>query len=196
MEKLGKTWISYLSFTNLSTGVQAQLTCQYSWKCCICCPWLSAGRPGLYGDSPRQRCHYRAQQVHCLHCTGKSWSFLGDPRRGLWQQSVLPPHPADQGFPGVRGRQGWTLPTGYRSPSLIPVSWEGLGLGSWGYQTVLLACWAFSDFLEAERLPRTHRTSSVCCGKWKFELQLQWTPQFSRVHSPQFFCGKKPSGPF
>lgn len=96
LEKPGKTETFYQpNHKSLSTQ-----TCRYSWKCCTCCLWPWAGRPGLCGDSPRRRCHYRGRRARCPRCTGKSWSFPGGPRRGLWQRSGRPPRPADRGFPG------------------------------------------------------------------------------------------------
>lgn len=189
--------ISHLHFTNLSTGTQTPQTCRCSWKCCICCPWRWAGKPGQCGDSLRQRCHCRARRVRCLHCRGTSWSFPGDPHRAPWPQSVLRPHPADRGFPGAVGRQGWMLSTGCQRPTLLSVPQEG-----WDDQNIFFAWWAFSDFLEVEKLPRTqHRYSTMLQRIWR-ETEI-WAMghiyydgclhSFPSTHSLQVFVGSQTS---
>lgn len=160
-------------------------TCQYSWKCCTWCPWPWAGRPGLCGDSPKPLCHCRAQQVHCLRCTGKSWSFPGGPRRGQWQLSGLLPHPTDRGFPGKRET---TLSTTHWVPSL-----------SFGKQSARGSS-GFSECALVDRWRRIHCISLLRCvssgEKWKSELQLQWVPELFLQSSFIQFCRKKPNQPF
>lgn len=74
--------------------------------------------PVLCDDSLIQLCHCKGQLIHCLHCTGKSWSVQDGLHHEWWQLLMQLPHLDGPDFP-IEREKNYNVAQNYNKYFLI-----------------------------------------------------------------------------